>query len=128
MNPDGIQIFHIADRDGSVICVADHLIFDFLKAPDAFFHQHLPDRRQLECMFHFFGHLVCILCETASGSSQGIGRPEYHRIPDPLCSCQALLHALGDPGWYSWLPKLFAKLFKPLPVLCAPDAVRIRPQ
>ena len=38
MNPDRIQVFHVTDRNGGVVPVAHHLVFDFLEALDALLH------------------------------------------------------------------------------------------
>ena len=40
----GIDVLHVTNSDGRIIGVTDDLIFDFLVALDALFHQHLMDR------------------------------------------------------------------------------------
>ena len=43
----GVDVFHVADGDGGVVAVPHHLVFDFLVALDALFHQHLMHGAEL---------------------------------------------------------------------------------
>ena len=48
----GIDILHVADGDGRVVAVADHLVLDLLVALDALLDEHLMHGREEECVAH----------------------------------------------------------------------------
>ena len=118
-----VQIFHITDGDGGVVMVPHHLVLNFLEAPDAFLHQHLMHRRQLQGGLHQLFQLLGVVGKAAAGSPQGKGRTEHHRIADFLCRLQSLLHRGGNPGGKHRLSQALAQLLEQLSVLCPGNGV-----
>ena len=92
VNADRIKIFHVADGDGGVVFVAHHFVFDFLKTFDAFFDEHLVNRRQGECIFHQFLELFRRLRKTAARAAERKCRAKHHRKPDVFHGLAALFH------------------------------------
>ena len=82
VNSHGIEIFHVAHGDAVVVAVADHFIFDFFPAGQILLNQHL--RTVSEGPGGTFTHIVLIYAQTRAESTQGVGRPEHHRITDLL--------------------------------------------
>lgn len=52
MDADRVEVFHIADRYGGVICVSDHLVFDLFVTFDALFYKHLRSGREPERVYY----------------------------------------------------------------------------
>ena len=82
MNADRIQVFHITDRDRSVIAVANDLVFNLFESFYAFFNQDLTDRGQGKSVFDQWKKFLFIFGKTASGAAESIGRTEYNGITD----------------------------------------------
>ena len=128
VNADRVQIFHVADGDGRVICVPDDLVFNLLIALDALFHQHLAGGRKRQRVFHFLPHLFVITGKTAPGSAQCKCGTQNHRIADGCRRRKALFDAGGNGRRNHRLTQLFAQLLELLPVLRPPDARGACPQ
>ena len=71
VDANGIQVFHIAYGNGCIIPVPHHFVFDFLKAPDAFFNQYFPDGGEGKGMLHQRQEFCLVFRKTAAGSAQG---------------------------------------------------------
>ena len=118
-----VDVLHVADGDGGVVCVPHHLVFDLLVALDALFNQHLMDGGQGQGVFHQLLKLLLVVGEAAAGAAQGEGGAQHHRVADMLRRQQALFHALGDLGGEHRLAQALAQLLELLPVLCLLDAL-----
>ena len=85
VHPNGIEVFHRADRDRIAFGIAHRLKFDFLPAGNAFFNQDLGDRRKIKTKLGDFPELFFILCDPAAAAAKGKGRPHDHGIADLFC-------------------------------------------
>ena len=117
MDAHGIQVFHVADGYGRVVAVTHDLIFDLFEALDAFFDQHLPDRGQLQRVFHQRHEALGIVGKAAAGAAQGEGGPEHNGIADPLRGRQTFADGGRGLRGQGGFAQRFAKLLELLPVL-----------
>ena len=96
MNTDRIDIFHVADRDSSVIAVAHDFILDFLISLNTFLNEYLVNRRQLQGIFQKGKKSFFVLCKTASGASQGKCGAQYQRVTDLFCRTKPILYGVRN--------------------------------
>ena len=124
MNAHRVNVLHIAYRDDRVGVVPHDLVLDLFIAPDALFHQHLMDRRELQSVFHDFPQLGHVVGKAAAGAAQGEGRPQDHRITDLLRRLLSLRNGMGDLRGQHRFPDALAQLLELLPVLSHIDGIR----
>ena len=98
VNTDGVQIFHVADGDGGVICVADYFVLDLLVALDTLFDEDLTNRRKFKPGFQQLLKLRLTVGKSTAGSAQREGRTEDDRISDFLRGSTAFFHAADHDG------------------------------
>ena len=98
VNTDGVQIFHVADGDGGVICVADYFVLDLLVALDTLFDEDLTNRGKFKPGFQQLLKLRLTVGKSASGSAQREGRAKDDRISDFLRGSTAFFHAADHDG------------------------------
>ena len=98
VNTDGVQIFHVADGDGGVICVADHFVLDLLVALDALFDEDLTNRGKFKPGFQQLLKLRLTVGKSTAGSAQREGRAKDDRITDFLRGSTAFFHASDNNG------------------------------
>ena len=67
MDADRIDVFHIADRNGRIVVVADHLVFDLLIPLDALLDQHLMHRGEGKRIAHHLAQLRLVVGEAGTG-------------------------------------------------------------
>ena len=117
MDAHRVDVLHVADGDGGVVCVPHHLVFDLLVALDALLDKHLMNRGQGQGVFHQFPELLLIVGKAAAGAAQGEGGAQHYRIADMLRRKQPFFHALGDLRGEHRLAQTLAQLLELLPVL-----------
>ena len=110
MDAYGVDVFHVAHRDGGVGGIAYSLVFHFFISADAFFHQHLMHRGKLERVFQHFGALRFIVGKAAARAAQSKGGAQHHGIAYALCRLKPLLHGLRRCGGQHRLANLGAQL------------------
>ena len=128
MDPDRIHVFHVADRDRSIVTVPDDLIFDLLIASDAFLHQDLMHRRKLQGILHDRCKFPGIICKTPSGAAKGKSRPKHDGIPDLSGSGQSFLYGGSCFRGQHRFSQFNAKLLEQFPVLCPFNRSTVRTQ
>ena len=106
MNAHRIDVFHVADGDHVSGAVAHYLVLDLLPAGNTPLH-----------VFQDLSALLRVLCDTAAGAAQGIGRTEHHRIADLFCHGQTVLQTFHDLGRSHRLIDLFHGLLEHFTVL-----------
>ena len=112
-----IDVLHVADGDGSVVGVPHDLIFDFLVAPDALFHQHLTDGGKGEAVFEQLAAFLLVVGKAAAGAAEGESGAQDHRVTDLFRRRKTLFQGVGDDGGQHRLAKTLAQLLEPLAVL-----------
>ena len=117
MDSNRVNIFHITDGDGCVVTVTHDFVFNLFISLNAFFNQHLMDRRQLQGVFHDRAKGFFVSGKTASCSSQCKGRTQDDRIADLVHRCKSLFHAVRDFRGQDRLPQRLAEFFKKESVL-----------
>ena len=128
VDPDRIQIFHVADGDGCVGGVPDHLIFDLLVTPDALLHEDFTHRREIKSRCQELLKLSLAVRKAPAGAAEREGGSEHHRVADLLRRLPPLGERMHhDRGQYR-LPQSHAEVAEFLPVLRHLDAGRIRAQ
>ena len=121
-----VDVLHVADGDGRVVAVADHLVLDLLVALDALLDEHLVHGREEERIAHDLAELRLVVGEAAARAAQREGRAQHHRIADALRGREALLHRVGDLRGQHRLAERLAQLLEQLAVLGPLDAVERR--
>ena len=61
VNAEGVEVFHVADRDAVVETVADNFIFYFFPTFETLFHEHLG--RERESLFSKFIEFFFVVAE-----------------------------------------------------------------
>ena len=117
MNTDGVQIFHVADGDGGIICVADHFVLDLLVALDTLFDEDLTNRGKFKPGFQQLLKLRLTVGKSAAGSAQREGRAKNDRITDFLRGSTTFFHASNHDGREYRLAELLAKSLELFTVL-----------
>ena len=112
MDSNRVNIFHITDGDGCVVTVTHDFVFNLFISLNAFFNQHLMDRRQLQGVFHDRAKGFFVSGKTASCTSQCKGGTQNDRIADLVRRCKSLFHAVGDFRGQDRLPQGLAEFFK----------------
>ena len=121
-----VDVLHVADGDGRVVAVADHLVLDLLVALDALLDEHLVHGREEERIAHDLAELRLVVGEAAARAAQREGRAQHHGIADALRGREALLHRVGDLRGQHRLAERLAQLLEQLAVLGPLDAVERR--
>ena len=124
----GVEVFHVANGDGGVVGVPHHLVFNFLEALDALFHQHLPDGGELQGVFHQRNQLRLVVGKAAARTAQRERGAEDDGIADLVCGFDAFLHRGGDRGGQHRLAQRLAELLKLVAVFRLVDTVKARAQ
>ena len=96
MNADGIDIFHVADRDAVSGRVPDDLVLDFLPTGDTALHKDFVHSRKPEAVLENLPELVFIVGNAAAGAAQGIGGTENHRVANLVRKLYAGFHVVND--------------------------------
>ena len=100
-----------------VSAVAHDFELDLLIALDALLHQHLMDRRQVECVGTDLTQFVGSIGKTTAGAAQSKCRTQNHRVTDLISSSQCLVQRVGDLGGNNRLTDALAQLLEELTVL-----------
>jgi len=124
MNAHRIDVFHVADGDHVSGAVAHYLVLDLLPAGNTPLHQDLSHTGKAQAVFQDLSALLRVLCDTAAGAAQGIGRTEHHRIADLFCHGQTVLQTFHDLGRSHRLIDLFHGLLEHFTVLGLFDGQR----
>ena len=122
MDPDGIQVFHIADRDCRIIVIPHHLILDFFVALDTLFDQNLMDRRERQGIFNELEKLCLILGKSAASSAQCKGGTQHNGITDLFGNPKSRFNGIGHVRGQNRLPKRCTQFFEQLPIFCLLNA------
>ena len=69
MNADGVEVLHVADRDGGIVFVPDYLVLDFLIAFDAFLNQNLRNGREGKTVFKKRKQFRLVIGKSAAGAA-----------------------------------------------------------
>ena len=96
MDPDGIHVLHIADRDHVAGNIPHDLIFDLFPARDRALHQDLVNTGKPESALEQIPAGIFIFRNSASRTAEGVGRPEDDRISDPLRRGETGLKIMHD--------------------------------
>ena len=123
-----IDVLHATDRDGRIVGVTHHLVFDLLIPLDALFDEHLMHRREDQRVAHQLLQLLAVVGEAAARTAQREGRTQHHRIADPLGGGDALLHVVGDMRRQHRFAQPLAQLLEQLAVFGLLDALERRTQ
>ena len=128
MDTHRIDVLHATDRDGRIVGVAHHLVFDLLIPLDALFDEHLMHRREDQRVAHQLLQLLAVVGEAAARTAQREGRTQHHRIADPLGGGDALLHVVGDMRRQHRFAQPLAQFLEQLAVFGLLDALERRTQ
>ena len=128
VDSDRVQIFHVADGDGGVIRVPDHLVLDLLIAPHTLLHEDLAHRRKFESRCQELFKFSLVVREASAGAAERERRPENHRVADLLRRLPPLGERMHHDRGQHGLPQSYAEIPEFLPVLRHLDAGRIRTQ
>ena len=123
MDADGVEIFHITNGDGGVVCIADDLIFNLLVAADGFFDENLVYGGKLQRVLHDLAQLLLIVRKAAAGAAQRKGGAQNDRVSDVLRRPYTLLNGVCDLGRADRLADLFTQLLEQFSVLGAGDRI-----
>ena len=126
MNSDGIEILHRADSYHVAGCVAHRLELDLFPAGDAFFHQHLADRRKIKPRFGDGAQLRLIPCNTAAAAAKCEGRPHNNRISNPRSNGKSFLHLVCHVRWNHRLTHLAEHVTEQFPIFGTVDSFHVR--
>ena len=117
MDAQGVEVFHVTDRDAVVKTVAHHLVFHFLPALQRFLHQHL--RGEGEGFLYQHIQLFFIVAEARTQSAKRVCGTDNDRISQfPGCAtgiCR-ILHSFALDGLYINLIQFLHKDFTVLRV------------
>ena len=128
MDAHRVDILHRAHRDHVACGVPHGFKFDLFPACDAFFHQHLADRRQIQPGSRDSREFLRVFGNAAASSAQRIGRTDDDWIADLLGNAQRFLHGHGRRRRDHRLPHLLQRLPEAFPVLRPLDALQVRTQ
>ena len=117
-----VEVFHITNSNGGIVCIPHYLVFDFLIAFDAFFHKYLMNGRKGKGVFHHCAKLGLIPRKAAARSAQGKCGAENDGIADGVCSLNRFFNAVCDLRGNDRLADPLTKLLEKLSVLGAFDA------
>ena len=84
MDPQGVEILHVADGDTVIVLVAHHFVLYFLPTFQRLLNKHL--RRERESLFGLSLQLLLIVAESRAQSAEGIGGTQYNGIAQ-FCRC-----------------------------------------
>ena len=96
MDPNGIHVLHIADRDHVAGNIPHDLIFDLFPACDRALHKDLVDTGEPESALKQVPARIFIFRNSAARTAEGVGRPEDDRISDPLRCSETGLQIMHD--------------------------------
>ena len=88
---DGVNVFHVAYRNGGVVGVSHYLVLYFFVALYALFNKNLCYGRKRESVLEKLTAFFLIVCKTASGSAESKCRAENNRISYFLCGSKTFL-------------------------------------
>ena len=94
VNAHRVQILHVTDGDGGIVCIPHDLVFNFLVALDGFLHQHLMHRRKRKGVFHDLPEFFLVVRKSSAGTAQGESRTKHNWITDFLCGFQSFFHRI----------------------------------
>ena len=126
MHTNGIEIFHVADRNAVAVVVAHDFIFNLFPPGDRAFNQHLVHTAALQADFRNFFELVAVVRNPAAAAAQRVSGTHYNRIPDAVCYFEARFQVLGHFTVRAGLVNALHGLLEELPVLCHADGVGAR--
>ena len=92
VDAQGVEVFHVADRDTVVETVAHHFILHFFPALEALFHQHL--RREGKGLFGQHIQFSLVVAEAGAQTAQSIGGTE----DDGIAQRGGSAAGVGDVG------------------------------
>lgn len=123
MDADRIDVFHIADRNGRIVVVADHLVFDLLIPLDALLDQHLMHRGEGKRIAHHLAQLRLVVGEAAARTAQRKGRTQHDGVTDPLRRLDRLVDIVSNQRRQHRLAQRLTKLLEEFAVLGLLDAL-----
>ena len=124
VDADGVEVLHVADGDGGVTRVAHDLVFNFLVALDALFHEHLMHGGEGQGVLGEGAQLLVVVGKAAACAAQREGGTQHDGIADLARGAAALVNVCCDHAREHRLAQRFAELFEFLAVLRAGDALR----
>ena len=126
MDTDGVEVFHVADRDAVIERIAHHFVLHFLPALQRFFHQNLVGSGE-----GFLGQrpqLVQVVGKAAAQPAQRERRPHDDGEADFLPRRQRVVHRCHGHAAGRMHANLVELDFENFPVLGVDDALNGRAQ
>ena len=117
MDADGVDVLHVADRDGRVGGVAHDLVLYLLVAADALLNQHLVHGRDGQRVLGQLAQLGLVVGKAAAGAAEGEGRAQYDGVADARGGLDAALERLGGLAGQHGLAQALTELLELLAVL-----------
>ncbi len=122
MYANGVNVFHTADGNGAVGCIAHDFKFDFLIAFNALFYQYLMYGREFEGVFHDIHQFTFVFRKAAACAAECECRAQYNGIADFICRLDGFFYGVCDFRRDNGLANALAEFFEQLSVLGALDA------
>ncbi len=119
VDPERIDVFHVADRDAVVLGIANHLVFDLLPPLQVFLDQNLGGVGERSAGQR--GQFLTISCNPGTLATEGIRSPDHHRVRDLLGGDQRILEVLTGETSRSVQIDGSKNLGKEVPILCRTD-------
>ena len=125
MHAQGINILNKADRNHIAVRVPHHFQFQLFPAKNGLLHKDLAHQGSLQPPGTYGPQFVFIVNQAASGSAHGVGRPQNHRVFEPVRNVQCLLHGICHfaPGHLD--SQGIHCIFECNPVLAALDGIHL---
>ena len=121
MDPERVEILHVADRNAVVVFIANNFIFNFFPAFQRLLHQHLGREGEgfLADLFQF----LVVVHETRTQATQGVSGAHNQRIAQFLGGSPGGFDALGRLGLDGFHLNLVQFLDKEIPVFRVHDGL-----
>ncbi len=120
MDAQRVEVFHAGHCKAVVVGITNHLKLDFFPTFQRFFYQNLL--RESERTFSQFQEFFFVSTDTATKTSQGIGRTHHHRITDLTGSSDSIFHAFYSLAHRSLHLNLIQFLHEQVTVFCVHDS------
>ena len=124
VHADGVDVFHVTDRDRVALVVAHDLVFDFLPARDALLDEDLVHAGVHDAGGGNLAQLVPGIGDAAARAAEGVCRADDNRQADLAGELDRVLDRVHDLGGDARLADLLHRVLEHLAVLGLSDGVR----
>ena len=128
MDTDGVEIFHVADRDAVVVAIAHDFVLDFFPACDTALDEYLTDHAVFEPLDDRLDKFLFVFGDAAARAAHRVGRTHDQRIPYLIGEPDSRLHIVDDRALWDGFSEFLHRLLEKLTIFCLLDSFEASPQ